>query len=84
MRYTTDMNEFIRKMSAYKFLDAVKLVGVIFVLLFSHNGLNPFQISILISIWSVTQLLLEVPLGIVETHLKNILAVRNTLEEEKR
>lgn len=53
------------KMSAYRFLDAVKLVGVIFVLLFSHNGMNPFQISVLISIWSATQLLLEVPLGTV-------------------
>ena len=27
--------------------------------------MNPFQISILISIWSATQLLLEVPLGAV-------------------
>lgn len=59
------MNKFILKMSAYRFLDAVKLVGVIFVLLFSHNGMSPFQISVLISIWSATQLLLEVPLGTV-------------------
>lgn len=59
------MKQFILKMSAYRFLDAVKFVGVIFVLLFAHNGMNPFQISILISIWSATQLLLEVPLGTV-------------------
>ncbi len=43
----------------------MKLIGVIFVLLFAHNGMNPFQISVLISIWSITQLLLEVPLGTV-------------------
>lgn len=59
------MNSFIWKMAVYRFLDAVKLVGVIFVLLFAHNGMNPFQISVLISIWSITSLLLEVPLGTV-------------------
>lgn len=52
-------------MSLYRFLDAVKLIGVIFVLFFAHNGMSPFQISILIGIWSLTQLLLEVPLGTV-------------------
>lgn len=59
------MDNFIWKMSIYRFLDAVKLVGVIFVLLFAHNGMSPFQISILIGIWSLTSLLLEVPLGTV-------------------
>lgn len=57
------MNNFIWKISIYRFLDAVKLVGVLFALLFAHHGLSPFQIAILISIWSMTQLLLEVPLG---------------------
>ncbi len=59
------MKQFILKMSIYRFLDAVKFIGVIFVLLFAHNGMDPFQISILISIWSATQLFLEVPLGTV-------------------
>lgn len=59
------MDSFIWKMSVYRFLDAVKLIGVIFVLFFAHNGMNPFQISILISIWSITSFLLEVPLGTV-------------------
>ena len=57
------MNDFIWKISLYRFLDAIKLVGVIFTLLFAHNGLSIFQISLLISIWSLTQLVLEVPLG---------------------
>lgn len=59
------MTQFILKMSVYRFLDALKFIGVIFVLLFAHNGMSPFQISMLISIWSATQLLLEVPLGAV-------------------
>lgn len=59
------MEKFVWKMSIYRFLDASKLVGVIFVLLFSHNGMSSFQISVLISIWSITSLLLEVPLGTV-------------------
>lgn len=59
------MDSFIWKMSVYRFLDAVKLIGVIFVLLFAHNGMSPFQISVLISIWSITSLLFEVPLGTV-------------------
>lgn len=52
-------------MSLYRFLDASKLVGVIFVLFFADNGMTPFQISLLISIWAGTSLLLEVPLGTV-------------------
>lgn len=59
------MKSFLWKIYIYRFLDAFKLIGVIFTLLFQHNGLNPFQISLLISIWSATQLLLEVPLGVV-------------------
>jgi len=52
-------------MTIYRFLDAVKLIGVIFALFFAHNGMSPFQISLLIGVWSVTQLVLEVPLGTV-------------------
>lgn len=58
------MDSFLWKIYIYRFLDAFKLIGVIFTLLFQHNGLNPFQISLLIGIWSATQLLLEVPLGV--------------------
>lgn len=57
------MEYFVKKMLVYRFLDAIKPIGVIFVLFFAHNGLTPFQISILISIWSITQLVFEVPLG---------------------
>lgn len=57
------MESFLLRFRLYRFLDAFKLVGVIFVLLFTHHGLNPVQISFLIGIWSVTQLLFEVPFG---------------------
>lgn len=59
------MNSFVIKISAYRFLDAVKPIGVLFVLLFAEQGITPFQISVLICIWSATQMLLEVPLGAV-------------------
>jgi MFS family permease len=59
------MNRFTNKFALYKFLDAVKPIGVIFVLLFTSNGINPFQISLLIAIWAGTQFILEVPLGTV-------------------
>lgn len=59
------MDSFLSKLYLFRFLEAFKLVGVIFTLLFQHNGLDPFQISLLIGVWSVTQLVLEVPFGTV-------------------
>jgi MFS family permease len=59
------MSLFPFKFALYKFLDAVKPIGVIFVLLFTSNGINPFQISLLIAVWAGTQFILEVPLGTV-------------------
>jgi len=71
------VNSFLWKIYLYKFLDAFKLIGAIFVLLFQQNGLNPFQISLLIGIWSATQLLLEVPTGVVADRYprRNVLIV---------
>lgn len=59
------MSSFFWKVSLYKFLDACKLIGAIFTLLFAQNGLTVFEISLLIAIWSVTQLVLEVPMGVI-------------------
>lgn len=58
------MKSFLWKIYSYRFLEAFKLIGVIFTLFFQHNGLTTFEISILIAIWSATQLILEVPLGV--------------------
>ena len=45
-------------------MDSFILIGVIFALFFSNHGLNPFQISLLISIWSLTTIITEVPFGV--------------------
>jgi len=58
------VNNFLWKIYLYRFFEAFKLIGVIFTLFFQHNGLTTFEISILIAMWSVTQLILEVPLGV--------------------
>jgi MFS family permease len=59
------MQSFLTKLYAFRFLEAFKLVGVIFTLLLATRGLNPFQISLLIGIWSATQIICEVPFGVV-------------------
>lgn len=59
------MNNFLRKVYLYRFFDAFNLVSGIFALYFASKNLDPFQISILIAIWSITSLALEVPLGAV-------------------
>ncbi len=59
------MKSFLTKFYIFRFLEAFKLVGMIFSLLFAAHGLNPLQISILISIWSATQMICEVPFGVI-------------------
>ena len=58
------MNNFLWKIYVSRFMDSFILIGVIFALLFSNHGLNPFQISLLISFWSLTTILTEVPFGV--------------------
>jgi MFS family permease len=58
------MQSFLTKIYLYRFLDAFKLIGVIFALYFSNSGLNPFQISLLLAIWSITTIVTEVPMGV--------------------
>lgn len=79
--YNQNMAKFVRLFSLYRFLDAVKPVGVIFVLLFAHHGLTPFQISLLIGLWSATQLVFEVPLGAVADKFsrRNLLILAQTI-----
>lgn len=59
------MQSFLRKVYLYRFFDAFNLVSGIFALYFASKNLDPFQISILIAIWSITSLAFEVPLGAV-------------------
>lgn len=71
------MQSFLIKIYIYRFLDAFKLIGVIFALFFSQSGLNPFQISLLLSIWSITTILTEVPMGVLadKYYRRNLLII---------
>lgn len=75
------MSSFIWKISLYRFLDSFKLIGAIFTLFLQQKGLNVFQISVLIAIWSATQLVLEVPMGIVADKYsrRNVLIIATLL-----
>jgi len=57
------MKSFLWRIYLYRFLDSFILIGTIFTLFFQNLGLDPYKIALLISIWSVTTLILEVPSG---------------------
>lgn len=70
------MKSFLWKIYISRFLDAANLIGVIFALYFSYKGLNPFEISILIAVWSLTTILTEVPFGVLaDTFSRRILLI---------
>lgn len=58
------MQSFLWKIYLARFLDAFILIGVLFTLFFSQSNLSPFEISLLIAIWSITTILTEVPFGV--------------------
>ena len=58
-----ELEKFLRKIYISRFFDTFIPIGVIFTLLFSKSGLSTFQISLLITIWSIVTLALEVPTG---------------------
>lgn len=59
------MQSFLWKVYLYSFFDAFILIGAIYALYFAAHGLNPFQISILIAIWSAVVFMGEVPAGVI-------------------
>ncbi|MEI6532612.1 MAG: MFS transporter [Candidatus Roizmanbacteria bacterium] len=61
----TGISLFLQQIYIYRFLDAFKLIGVLFALYFSTIGLTTIQIAFLIGIWSVTQIICEVPFGVI-------------------
>jgi len=58
------LKDLTRKLYMFRFLDDFILVYPVYVLLFQNSGISPFQISVLLAIWSITTLILEVPTGI--------------------
>ena len=59
-----NMDNFLKKIYLYSFLNGFNLIFPIFTLLFSKHGLNTVEISLLIAIWSVTTIVFEVPAGV--------------------
>lgn len=58
-----ELDKFLGKIYISRFFDTFILIGVIFTLLFSKSSLTTFQISLLITTWSIVTLMLEVPTG---------------------
>lgn len=75
------MINFLTKIYLYRLFDAFKLIGVLFALFFTKVGLSPFEISILIAIWSITTILTEVPMGTLADKYsrRNLLAIGSLL-----
>jgi MFS family permease len=73
------MESFLRKLYLYKFIDAFTLIFPVFTLLFQKAGLNTVQIALLILVWSITQLISEIPGGILADKYsrKKVLAIAN-------
>ncbi|MEK7141796.1 MAG: MFS transporter [Patescibacteria group bacterium] len=75
------MDNFLKKIYLYSFLNGFNLIFPIFTLLFSKHGLNTVEISLLIAIWSVTTIVFEVPAGVLADKYsrRNLLALANCL-----
>lgn len=75
------MNSFLQKIYLYTFLDSFILIAAIFALFFSKHGLNPYQISLLIPVWSIVTITLEVPTGILADKYsrRNLLIIASLL-----
>lgn len=75
------MTSFLQKIYIYTFLDSFILIAAIFALFFSKHGLNPYQISLLIPVWSIVTITLEVPTGILADKYsrRNLLIIASLL-----
>lgn len=57
------MKRFLYKIYLYKFLEDFVLIYPLYAVMFTEKGLEPFQVGTLLTTWSVTAFLLEVPSG---------------------
>lgn len=58
------MNAFLSKIYLYKFFDDLVFIYPLYAVMFVDYGLTAFQISVILTAWSVTAFLLEVPSGV--------------------
>jgi len=69
------MPSFLNRIYAYVFFRDLILIYPIGVVLFTDNGMQPWQVGFLLTVWSATTLLLEIPSGVLADKYsrKNIL-----------
>lgn len=82
LSYTLVVKSFLWKIYLYKFFDSFKFIQMIFMLFFVDRGLTTWQISVLMGVWSFSQIILEVPLGVVADKYsrRNLLAMSAFLQ----
>lgn len=75
------MKSFLAKIYAYKFFDDLILIYPLYAVMFSSYKMDPWQISILLLVWSTTAFILEIPSGVLADKYsrKNILFIGQML-----
>ncbi|NCS32362.1 MFS transporter [bacterium] len=58
------MKDFLWKIYAYKFFDDFVLIYPLYAVMFTDFSMQPWQVGVLLGVWSVTSLLFEVPSGV--------------------
>lgn len=58
------MKKFLFKIYVYRFFDDLILIYPLYVVMFTDSGMMPGQVAILLTIWSATAFLLEIPSGV--------------------
>lgn len=58
------MKSFLNRIYAYAFFRDLILIYPLSVVLFTDHGMQPWQLGVLMTVWSATTLLLEVPSGV--------------------
>lgn len=75
------MKKFICNLSIYRFFDELIFIYPMYLFMMQDYGLNFFQISMLLSVWSITTLVLEYPSGVIADKFcrKNILCFAQSM-----
>ncbi|PHN01523.1 MFS transporter [Flavilitoribacter nigricans] len=58
------MNKLLIKLYAYKFFEDFVLIYPLYAVMFTDHGMAPWQVGTLLTAWSVTAFLLEIPSGV--------------------
>lgn len=58
------MKKLVRTIYAFKFLDDLVLIYPLYAVMFIEKGMQAWQVSALLLVWSITSFLLEVPSGV--------------------